>query len=345
MVINTATDDLFIVLQKDNEIFSATLNSRMHHNETMLPQIDEMLKEHNMDITEINEFGVVVGPGSFTGIRVGISTIKAFRDAIASKAKGINNLDYLFMLAKNVNPDIETVAINGSCDSYFVAKFIHGIVYKYPRNLTLNELLEVAENKQIGMFKEDENVNCLVVEQNAEILLKCAEKSNDETLTPVYYQLSQAENEKFKRSEIKIEKANIEDLSLIYELEKNNITVNSMSENQIERVLNNENYIVLKAVIENEIAGFVILQKSDELNIDSIAVKKEFRNLGIATKLIEKASGYAKENYISTLSLEVSYNNVTAYLLYKKLGFVERRTRKNYYIDGSDAIEMIKKLF
>ena len=87
-----------------------------------------------------------------------------------------------------------------------------------------------------------------------------------------------------------------------------------------------------------------MLQISDELNIDSIVVKKEFRNLGIASKLTEKAKMFAKKQGIKTLSLEVSNKNITAYLLYKKLGFVERRTRKRYYADFSDAIEMIMKI-
>ena len=344
LLINTTTDVLFIVIKKDNEVFSKSLSSKMHHNETMLPVIDELLTQNNIDISEIDEFGVVIGPGSFTGIRVGISTIKAFRDAVGVKAKGVNNLDYLFALAKNKNSEIETVAINGSRDSYFVAKLIHGIIYIYPRNLTLDELLEVAGNKQIGMFNQDENLNCLVVEHDAEIFLKCVENSIDETLVPVYYQLSQAENEKLKRSEIKIEIVTMEDLKQIAELEKENILVNTMSEDQIKLALNDENSVVFKAVVDGEIAGFVMLTKTDELNIDSIAVKKDFRNLGVATKLIERVETYAKENNIETLGLEVAYKNITAYLLYKKLGFAERRTRKNYYQNGDDAIEMIKKL-
>ena len=115
-----------------------------------------------------------------------------------------------------------------------------------------------------------------------------------------------------------------------------------MSEEQIKFALNNENYVVFKAVVDNEIVGFIILQKSDEFNIDSIVVKKGFRNLGIATKLIERAEGLLKDSNITTLSLEVAYTNITAYLLYKKLGFVERRIRKNYYSNGDDAVEMIK---
>lgn len=344
LIINTANDELFIVLKKDNEIFSQSINSKMHHNETMLPVIDEMLKQHNLEIGDIGEFGVVIGPGSFTGIRVGISTIKAFRDALQAKAKSINNLDYLFYLANKANPSVETVAIAGSRDSYFVAKRIHGIVYKYERNLTLKELVSVSENKPIGMFKEDENLNCFVVNQNANVLLDCYNISHDETLVPVYYQLSQAENEKFKRMEVQIQTATSEDLVNIAALEENNILVNSMSEEQIKIALNDENYIVLKAVVDNQIAGFIMLQKSDELNIDSVAVNKEFRNLGIATKLIQESEKIAKQLNISTLSLEVAYTNITAYLLYQKMGFVERRVRKNYYADGSDAIEMIKNL-
>ena len=230
LVINTATDELFIVLQKDNEIFSASINSKMHHNETMLPEIDKLLKEHGVEIGQIDEFGVVIGPGSFTGIRVGISTIKAFRDALNVPAKGINCLEYLFVLSATRNPEIKTVAIAGSKDSYFVAKLIHEELYIYERNLTLKELKEVAGGGQIGMFKEDENLNCFIVPQDAEMLLSCLTQSEDADLVPVYYQLSQAENEKLKRSKVKIEKATIEDLSEIAEIEKTNNLVNTMNE-------------------------------------------------------------------------------------------------------------------
>ena len=207
LLINTANDDLFIVLQTDNGVFSHVISSKMHHNETMLPEIDKILKNHKMTIGEIKEFGVVIGPGSFTGIRVGISTIKAFRDALIVTAKSVNNLDYLFKLAKSKNENVETVAINGSKDSYFVARLVNGVVYKYERNLNLQELKEISEDKPIGMFKEDENLNCFVLKQNADVLIECFEESVDETLVPVYYQLSQAENEKLKRSDVKILKA------------------------------------------------------------------------------------------------------------------------------------------
>ena len=344
LIVNTANDELILSLYYKGKVFSKVNNAKMHHNETMLPLIDELLYENSLKIGDIEEFGVVIGPGSFTGVRVGIATIKAFRDALNAKAKSINNLDLLFKLANAQNPDIDTVAILGSFNSYFVAKLINGVVYKYPRNLTKEELVEISENKQIGMYKADENLNCFVVDFDANVLLECYEESADETLVPVYYQLSQAESEKLKRGEIKIDEATIQDLEEIQDLEKESILNNPLNENDIRSALTDELYKTFKITHNGDFAGFVIVQITDEVNIVSVAVKKEFRNLGLATRLIEYVEKFTKEKGLSVVSLEVSDKNITAYLLYKKLGFKQRRVRKKYYSDGTDAIEMFNEL-
>ena len=344
LIINTANDKLFIVLQKEDNVFCKLSESKMHHNETMLPLIDKILKDNNIDIKDINKLGVVIGPGSFTGIRVGIATIKAFRDSLGVQAKGINNLDYLFALAKSKDEKVTTVAIKGSKDSYFVAKLINGVVYKYDRNLSLDELKNVAENSKIAMFNDDENVDCFAVQDDAFILLDCLKESEDDKLIPVYYQLSQAESEKFKRAEIEIVEAEIIDKAKIFDIEQNSIQNNPLSKNDVELALIDKNYKTFKAVLNGELVGFIILQITDEINVSSIAVKKEFRNLGLATKLLSRAQEFAKENNFKTLSLEVSYKNIKAFLLYNKFGFVERRIRKNYYKDGTDCIEMFKEV-
>ncbi len=340
LAINTATDELFIALQKGDEIFSHSINSVMHHNETMLNEIDALLKKNNLMIKDIDELGVVIGPGSFTGIRVGIATVKAFRDALKIKAKGINCLDYLYKLACT-NQKMEVVAMAGSKDSYFVAANIHDTVYKFERNLTLNELKDVAKENTVGMFKADDSVKSTVVKQNAEVLLDCLKNSTDEALTPVYYQLSQAENEKNKRENILIRPAKEKDIELIAQMEKENILFNTISEKQLRAYHCSDNYKTFIAICEGEIIGFILLQKTDELNVDSIVVKKNFRNRGAATMLIEMAKTYARLNGINTLSLEVAYKNVSAFLLYEKLGFKVRRIRKKYYENGDDAVEMI----
>ena len=344
LVINTANEKLFIVLQKENELFSVCNFAKMHHNETMLPLIDELLKNNGLEIKDIQELGVVIGPGSFTGIRVGISTVKAFRDALGIEAKGINNLDYLYSLARRKDESIDTVAIMGSKNSYFVGKFVHGRLYKYERNLTLEELKNVANSCRVAMFQYDENIDCLVVDDDAQVLADCLKETKDSLLVPVYYQLSQAENEKLKRAEISVEQAVIDNIDDILAIEQSSIDVNTLSKQDITLAITDVNYKTFKILFNQEIAGFIILQLTDEANILSIAVKKEYRNLGLATQLINKAQEYTSNIGLKTISLEVNYNNITAYLLYEKLGFSLRRTRKSYYADGGDCLEMIKDL-
>ena len=344
LIINTANDDLLMVLKTEDQVFFKLNSSKMRHNESMLPLLDEILNEAKLKIEDVNEFGVVVGPGSFTGIRVGISTIKALRDALNSKAKGINNLDFLYALATSQNKDIETVAILGSRDSYFVAKKIGETLYKYEHNLTLEELKKVAGISPIGMFKIDENVNCFVVDINPNILVECYENSNDETLIPVYYQLSQAENEKLKNGVVEIVDAQEQDIDKILKIETESMQTNALQKQDFEKALNDENYKLFVCKFNGDIVGFILLQITDEICVMGVAVEKEMRNIGVATRLFNKSIEFAKSINIDTISLEVSEKNLTASLLYQKLGFSSRRIRKNYYADGSNAVEMFKQI-
>lgn len=343
LIINTANEDLIMVLKTSNQIYFEKTDAKIKHNEAMIPLLDELLNKANLKIADINEFGVVVGPGSFTGIRVGISTIKAFRDVLKVKAKGINNLDLLFKLAKNQHLGIETVAILGSKNSYFVAKEIGGVLYKYERNLTLEELLKVSENKPVGMFKKDENLSCAVVEIEPQSLVECLEESCDETLVPVYYQLSQAENEKLKNGVVEILAAAEEDIETVSKIEEESIATDVITKQQFESMINDVNYKLYVCKFNSEIVGFILVQITDEICVMSVAVKKEMRNLGLATKLFKHVFDFANEKQMN-VSLEVSEKNLTASLLYQKLGFASRRIRKNYYKDGSNAVEMVKEI-
>ena len=130
----------------------------------------------------------------------------------------------------------------------------------------------------------------------------------------------------------------------IIEIEKQSIKVNTLSESEIKEISKNKNYQIFVCKFNDEVVGFVIAQITDEVNIVSIAVLKDFRNLGLGGGLIKKVEKFAKHSGIKTISLEVSKNNITAYLLYQKCGFTLRRVRKNYYADKSDCFEMIKTL-
>ena len=72
------------------------------HSVKLMPLVDKLLKETNNNINDINLFACDIGPGSFTGIRIGVSTIKAFIDVTNKKAVGVTSLE---ILANNVTED------------------------------------------------------------------------------------------------------------------------------------------------------------------------------------------------------------------------------------------------
>ena len=342
LYINTCNEDLIIVLRMQTKLVCKDIQSTAHHNELMLTKIDEILKENSLKIQDIDEFGVVVGPGSFTGVRVGISTIKAFRDALGVRAKALNNLKLLFALAKKQNKSTQIVAIAGSRDCYFVARELFGEVYVYERVLSGAELKTIAGESPVGMYVKNENINSFAVKFDPTVMDELFSESEDENLSPVYYQLSQAEKDKLSRLQTEIVEAKglNEDIQTIYDIQSKSISTNLITKTDIQNMLLDGNHKAYLIQAGGETAGYLLAEFTDEANIVSVAIKKEFRNLGYASKLIEHLKLEAKNMGLERLSLEVSTNNPTAFILYDKLGFITRRIRHNYYSDGADCLEM-----
>ncbi len=96
-------------------------------------------------------------------------------------------------------------------------------------------------------------------------------------------------------------------------------------------------------LVNDEIAGFINFWITfDSATINQIAVKKAFRNRGIATKLIEYAESLLKKENVEFFTLEVRKSNEAAIKLYLKTGFMKVSEKKQYYDDGEDAIYMVK---
>jgi len=65
------------------------------HSETLMPMVDSFLKEEGLEITDINSFAVSAGPGSFTGLRIGMAAVKGLAYAQGKKITVIKTLDVL----------------------------------------------------------------------------------------------------------------------------------------------------------------------------------------------------------------------------------------------------------
>jgi ribosomal protein S18 acetylase RimI-like enzyme len=87
-----------------------------------------------------------------------------------------------------------------------------------------------------------------------------------------------------------------------------------------------------------EFIGYVKYRlNSYELEIEKLFVRRTFRRRGYALKMLDHLS---QKNL--PIVLEVSVSNTAAVNCYLKAGFKKNRLRKNYYKDGSDALEMVK---
>lgn len=71
------------------------INNKKTHSQTLLPMLDDMVKMLGLDINEIDCIAVANGPGSFTGLRIGVATVKGLGLGINKPVVGVSTLEAL----------------------------------------------------------------------------------------------------------------------------------------------------------------------------------------------------------------------------------------------------------
>lgn len=89
------------ILEDTTLINKLELNNGLTHSETLMPLIKELLNTSKISLKDIDLFAVDIGPGSFTGLRIGIATVKAFSDSLNIPCVGISSLEILAYNIKN----------------------------------------------------------------------------------------------------------------------------------------------------------------------------------------------------------------------------------------------------
>jgi tRNA threonylcarbamoyladenosine biosynthesis protein TsaB len=102
---STMTGSIALV-EEEKLIAEYTLNLGQTHSTRLMPAIDRILKDSNLTIEEIEGIAVALGPGSFTGLRIGIATAKALAQGLGKPIVGIPTLDGL---ARNLLPGKQVI--------------------------------------------------------------------------------------------------------------------------------------------------------------------------------------------------------------------------------------------
>lgn len=85
-----------VAISEDGRLLgSMTVDAGRTHSEILLPMAEDLLKENKLTFQDVDGFAVSVGPGSFTGIRIGVATVKGLAFGRSTPCFGISSLEGL----------------------------------------------------------------------------------------------------------------------------------------------------------------------------------------------------------------------------------------------------------
>lgn len=101
LALDTSGPNCSVAIIDDNKILADfTINNGITHSQNLVPMIEQAQKFSNINLSDIDAFACSIGPGSFTGLRIGIATVKGFA---ISLNKPVLPVPTLLALAYNVS--------------------------------------------------------------------------------------------------------------------------------------------------------------------------------------------------------------------------------------------------
>lgn len=120
LFIDTHTELITIALKTKDNLFIKTKESEYSHSIYTMPMIEELFKENNLNVKDLDEIIVINGPGSFTGIRIGLSIAKTIAYALNLKIHTISSLK-AYLISSDINE--EKMAVIEDNKGYYVCAF------------------------------------------------------------------------------------------------------------------------------------------------------------------------------------------------------------------------------
>lgn len=195
------------ILKNTTLINKLELDNGLTHSETLMPLIKELLEKSNLSLKDINLLVSDIGPGSFTGIRIGVATCKAFSDSLNIPCVGISSLEVLAYNSKNDGIICSTIDCKNDNCYFALYESIDGkyTVLEEPCAKTVTEVLDILNtkyyDKQINFVGDgfpSNSINCYL---NIETLGIAGYKkfiSNNnvgEDILPLYLKKPQAQRQ------------------------------------------------------------------------------------------------------------------------------------------------------
>lgn len=198
LAISSATKKAYLSLKTDEFEDFCEIDANCKQSENILFEIDKLLTSHNMDIRSITDIAVVIGPGSFTGVRIGVALVKGL--CAGNKEIKVYPLSSLDFMAEEVEMAENgfVCAINALSGLAFVKEFD-----KYGKAISEEKMINASElsayNSQVYGLEEENMCENKISLSSAKLLtlalkrIEAGVSVKPSELSPVYLRNSQAE--------------------------------------------------------------------------------------------------------------------------------------------------------
>ncbi len=124
LLIDTASPTTTVALRLQDRIFSESTRQHRQAAQQVLPLVDKILASHGVKIKDLGAIGVVNGPGSFTGMRIGVAVTQGLSRAAGVPAIPVSSLAVMALSAANQNSARHwLVAMPARDDEHYIAAF------------------------------------------------------------------------------------------------------------------------------------------------------------------------------------------------------------------------------
>ena len=136
------------------------INNGLTHSQTLMPLVAETLEKSGVSIKDIDLFAVTNGPGSFTGVRIGIASVKGMADALGKECIPVSTLEAIAQ-PLNTQDVIACAVMDARCNQVYTASFVAGKRLSQDRAILIDELAdELKEYGKKTVFIGDGAVLC-----------------------------------------------------------------------------------------------------------------------------------------------------------------------------------------
>ena len=200
LCVDTTKQKAILALNNEGECSFREIPETKRHSEALLFELEQFLTDNELTIKDITHLGSVTGPGSFTGIRIGMATIKAFSYALNLPIVSASCFEVVAstikdgcVALKNTSTAVYFASITDGKVSEIEVVNIEDVVEKVDgKNLFVSDCEQIQGLESYKNINVIENYNSIMLNHFSE-LVESNSFSEGNNFAPTYAQLSQAE--------------------------------------------------------------------------------------------------------------------------------------------------------